>query len=91
MPNTDTSSITILKALLNAKEGFVSGNKLAEQLGVSRVSVWGRMEQLRSRGFEFEAVTRKGYRITKKPESLNELLTTAYLSNSDPFPKLIFL
>ncbi|MDA0347995.1 MAG: biotin--[acetyl-CoA-carboxylase] ligase [Verrucomicrobia bacterium] len=91
MSHTDTSSITILKALLNAKDGFVSGNKLAEQLGVSRVSVWGRMEQLRSQGFEFEAVTRKGYRILKKPESLNALLTTAYLSNPDQCPEIIFL
>jgi BirA family transcriptional regulator, biotin operon repressor / biotin---[acetyl-CoA-carboxylase] ligase len=91
MLHTDSSSITILKALLNAEDGFVSGNKLAEQLGVSRVSVWGRMEQLRSQGFEFEAVTRKGYRITKKPESLNALLTTAYLARPDQCPELIFL
>jgi BirA family biotin operon repressor/biotin-[acetyl-CoA-carboxylase] ligase len=76
---------------LNAEHGFVSGNALAQQLGVSRVSVWGRMEQLRSQGFEFEAVTRKGYRITKKPESLNALLTQAYLEKPGECPELIFL
>lgn len=91
MPTTDPFSLTILKALLKAKGGFVSGNTLADQLGVSRVSVWARMEQLRSQGFEFEAVTRKGYRILKKPDSLNALLTFAYLKHAESCPDLIFL
>ena len=65
MPHNESSSLIILQALLKADSDFVSGNDLAEKLGVSRVSIWGRMEQLRSQGFEFEAVTRKGYRITK--------------------------
>lgn len=91
MPTFDPHSLTILKALLKAKDGFVSGNTLAEQLGVSRVSVWGRMEQLRSQGFEFEAVRRKGYRITKKPDSLNPLLTYSYLDDLKDCPELVFL
>lgn len=91
MNDSDRNSLIILKALLNAEDGFVSGSALADQLGVSRVSVWGRMEQLRNQGFEFEAVTRKGYRITKKPESLNALLTRAYLSNPKKCPELVFL
>lgn len=91
MPSTDITSLTILKALLNAEDGFVSGNDLAKQLGLSRVSIWSRMEQLRSQGFEFEAVTRKGYRITKKPESLNPWLTTAYLDTELQIPELVFL
>lgn len=89
--STDDSSLIILKALLNAKNGFVSGAILAEQLGVSRVSVWGRMEQLRSQGFEFEAVTKKGYRLTKRPESLNPLLVSACLTNPSNCPQLVFL
>ena len=91
MPSTDDHSLIILKALLKAQDGFVSGNALAEQLGVSRVSVWGRMEQLRSQGFEFEAIRRKGYRISKKPDSLNALLTRAYLKESADYPELLFL
>lgn len=64
---------------------------MAEQLGVSRVSVWSRMEQLRSQGFEFQAIRRKGYQLSKKPDSLNALLTRAYLQNPDDCPELIFL
>ena len=91
MQPSDDHSLTILKALLHAEDGFVSGNALAEQLGVSRVSVWGRMEQLRNQGFEFEAIRRKGYRIAKKPESLNALLTQAYLNDAPDCPELLFL
>ena len=91
MPHTDQQSLTILRALLNAEDGFVSGNALAEQLGVSRVSVWGRMEQLRGQGFEFEAIRRKGYRISKKPDSLNALLTCTYLKDPADCPELVFL
>lgn len=91
MPETDKSSLTILKTLLKADGGFVSGSVLAEQLGVSRVSIWGRMEQLRSQGFEFEAVRRKGYRISKRPDSLNPLLTQAYLKDPADCPELVFL
>ena len=91
MPHSEDHSLIILKALLNTEDGFVSGNALAEQLGVSRVSVWGRMEQLRSQGFEFEAIRRKGYRICKKPDSLNALLTRAYLQDPEDCPELVFL
>jgi BirA family transcriptional regulator, biotin operon repressor / biotin---[acetyl-CoA-carboxylase] ligase len=91
MSDPDPGSLIILKALLDAEDGFVSGNDLAEKLGLSRVSVWSRMEQLRAQGFEFEAVTRKGYRIIKKPESLNALLTQAYLEHPAECPDLVFL
>lgn len=91
MADQDHHSLTILKALLEGEDGFVSGNALAEQLGMSRVSVWSRMEQLRSQGFEFEAIRRKGYQLSKKPDSLNALLTRAYLKEPNDCPELVFL
>lgn len=91
MSDLDRISLTILKTLLEAKNGFVSGNLLADKLKVSRVSIWARMEQLRNQGFKFEAVTRKGYRIVEKPKALNDLLTTTYLKNQKSCPELIFL
>ena len=47
MPNTD---IVILKALLQSNLEFVSGNVLANELGISRVGVWARLEKLREEG-----------------------------------------
>lgn len=80
MRNTD---IVILKALLSANDAFVSGNQLASQLGISRVGVWARLEKLRDRDFDFEAVRHRGYRLLQEPHSLNEDLIRAYLSLND--------
>ncbi|MCB1124785.1 MAG: biotin--[acetyl-CoA-carboxylase] ligase, partial [Verrucomicrobiae bacterium] len=91
MPDTDPVNLTIMRALLGAERQFVSGSHLARELGVSRVSIWTRMEQLRSQGFEFEAATRKGYRIIKKPKDLNALLTRSYLTEQSSCPRLVFL
>ncbi len=71
--------LTILRALLDAGDGFVSGNALARELGVSRVSVWQHMEKLRDQGFGFEAVRSRGYRLTAKPAALNAALIAARL------------
>ena len=42
---------TILKALLDAPDDFVSGSLLAEQLGVSRPAIHGKLEKLRENVF----------------------------------------
>ncbi|WP_018625099.1 bifunctional biotin--[acetyl-CoA-carboxylase] ligase/biotin operon repressor BirA [Kangiella aquimarina] len=44
---------------------FHSGQKLAEELSVSRAYIWKLMQQLEELGLEFESVTRKGYRLIK--------------------------
>lgn len=64
----------ILKTLLDAKGEFVSGSLLSEQLGVSRPAVWGKLEKLRGKGFDFEAVRNRGYRIIKQPDIFHPAL-----------------
>lgn len=70
----DQDSVLILKALLEAGDAFVSGSLLAEQLGVSRPAVHGKLEKLREEGFEVEAVRNRGYRINRLPEVLHPAL-----------------
>lgn len=70
----DADSVVILKALLEAGEAFVSGSVLAEQLGVSRPAIHGKLEKLREEGFEIEAVRNRGYRIRHVPEVLHPAL-----------------
>jgi len=50
----------ILKKLLET-DGYLSGQDLCEQLGVSRTAVWKYMKQLKEEGYEIEAVQNKGY------------------------------
>lgn len=87
MPQTD---IVILKALLNAKEAFVSGNSLANALGISRVGVWARLEKMREQGFSFEAVRHRGYRLVHEPLQLHDRLTRAYLDGNETRIKVLY-
>ena len=44
---------------------------MAAHLGVSRAAVWKQIEALRASGYEIEASTRKGYRMSAKPDLLD--------------------
>lgn len=76
-------ALTILKALLAEPDAFVSGSLLAEQLGVSRPAIHGKLEKLREQGFEVEAIRNKGYRLTKEPEILHADLIRYYMEQAE--------
>ncbi len=50
--------------LLEKQEGeFLSGNVIAERLGITRAAIWKNIKQLENEGYRIEAVTNKGYRL----------------------------
>ncbi len=60
-------------ALLRAGEGqFLSGEELSRQLGLSRTAIWKAVDALRRDGYEIEARTALGYRLTAVPDALTE-------------------
>ena len=88
IPRDDTK--IILSALLDAQDTFVSGSLLAEQLGVSRPAIHGKLEKLREQGFEIEAIRNKGYRLVKEPEVLHADLIRYYAEKSDAPIKVLY-
>jgi BirA family transcriptional regulator, biotin operon repressor / biotin---[acetyl-CoA-carboxylase] ligase len=75
-----------LLALLQSGE-FVSGEQIAEALGVSRAAVGKRVAELRRRGFQIAATPRRGYRLDGVPDALTAdvmlpRLTTAWLGRA---------
>jgi len=74
-----TAEHVILRELMAHETGWVSGAKLALKLGISRVAVWQHMEKLRAAGFEFEAQRARGYRLSRKPDTLHAALIEAQL------------
>jgi len=58
----------ILKALRKCG-GYLSGEILSEQLGISRVSIWKHIRGLKKDGYVIEASPR-GYRLVSCPDSL---------------------
>ncbi len=57
----------ILKKLLET-DGYLSGQEMCEQFGVSRTAVWKYMKQLKEEGYEIEAVQNKGYCLKDVPD-----------------------
>lgn len=58
--------------LLKKQTGYLSGQEICDQFGVSRTAVWKVINQLKEEGYQIEAVSRRGYRLLSCPEVLSE-------------------
>jgi BirA family biotin operon repressor/biotin-[acetyl-CoA-carboxylase] ligase len=85
------TEVTILRELLAADAGTVSGARLARLLGVSRVAVWMQLQKLTRQGFVFEARRSRGYRLVRTPTTLHAALVQAHLSGRPRPPRLVCL
>lgn len=68
---------TVLAKLLNTD--VVSGNQLAEELGVSRNAVWKAIKQLENEGCRIEAAPNRGYRLLSVGNILAEPVIRKHL------------
>ncbi len=59
---------TILRLFHQSPDGYVSGVRLSEVLGVSRNAVWKQIGQLRQLGYLIEAIPSRGYRLRETPD-----------------------
>lgn len=80
--------------LLRAGDGDVSGQKIAEQLGVTRAAVSKNIACLRDLGFEILSSTRVGYQLIAVPdipsaEVLSSLLHSRVMGNKIEYHKEI--
>ncbi len=50
---------------------WVSGEEMAQRLGISRAAIWKQIKNLRSRGYRIESSTNKGYRLAYSPDILD--------------------
>lgn len=62
----------LIELLYAHTSDFISGQKLADQLGLSRNAIWKHMKELEKDGYEVEARPRKGYRIVQTPKKTSE-------------------
>ncbi|MGA1821404.1 MAG: biotin--[acetyl-CoA-carboxylase] ligase [Thermoplasmatota archaeon] len=47
---------------------FVSGESMADELGISRTAVWKHVNSLKAMGYDIESVKNKGYRLVSSPD-----------------------
>jgi BirA family biotin operon repressor/biotin-[acetyl-CoA-carboxylase] ligase len=72
----------ILAYLEQRPNEYVSGEQLSELLGCTRTAVWKHIRSLRDQGYTFDAVSRKGYKLTGKPDKLSAAAILAELSTA---------
>lgn len=60
----------VLVFLRRSKDQFVSGEDISQSLKVSRAAVWKEIQSLRALGYEIEALSNTGYRLTGRPDKL---------------------
>lgn len=65
--------------ILRNSDKHVSGQEISNMLGVSRTAVWKVITQLRNEGYQVEAISNKGYRITSYPDIITEEELTSIL------------
>lgn len=71
-------SATQKKLIIKLADGqFFSGQQLAEELGVSRTSIWNCLQSLESLGFQLHAVKGKGTRLESPIELFDKPLILA--------------
>ncbi len=72
----DTSK-KVLFILESNKDIYTSGEEMARQCGISRNAVWKAIKDLREKGYDIEAISNKGYKMTG-----NTYIYTAWSSRS---------
>ena len=71
-----------LLALLEARKGdYLSGEEIARKLEVSRASVWKAVKRLQQEGYQIQAVTNKGYCLSRQTDILSAQGIAGYLSD----------
>ncbi len=61
----------LIEILSNHPEEYLSGQKLSQQLNISRPAVWKHMKELEKDGYGIEAAPRKGYKIITFPDKVS--------------------
>ena len=69
--------------LENAGDAFVSGNAIADRLGITRAAVWKCIRQMEAEGYRIE-VAKKGYRLSEDSDALSENNLRRYLGAAAP-------
>ena len=63
---------SVLEALQNNRDHYISGEDLSSQLGVSRAAIYKAVKSLRGEGYEIEAVTNRGYMMPSEGTAVSE-------------------
>ena len=67
-----TAKEKILYALETHSGEYLSGEELAENLGITRAAVWKAIRSLGAEGYRIDAVRNRGYRLVEDGDRISE-------------------
>jgi len=73
---------TVLALFEKNKGFFISGERIAEELNISRTAVWKAVKKLQSEGYEIKAVTNRGYCLDKESDVLTVRGISSHLNDN---------
>lgn len=86
---TDHKIDRLVHLLVRNATVVVPGPKIAEEIGVSRSTVWEWIEKLRALGVAIKGHSRRGYQLEKLPDILTPSLVRAELPHAEIGHKII--
>lgn len=72
----------ILQRFLLAKGEPISGQQLADELGISRTAIWKHLQTLQDEGYQFITLKKKGYRLIAVPDRVDAGSLSSYLKTT---------
>jgi BirA family biotin operon repressor/biotin-[acetyl-CoA-carboxylase] ligase len=78
----------ILALLESSRNQSISGERIAEELNISRNAVWKAVKELQKAGYKIEAVTNKGYRLSEDNDILSAQGMLPYLAEKSTAEKI---
>lgn len=78
----------LLKILEENRGQSVSGQELAERLGISRAGIWKQIQALRDAGYRIDAVQNRGYCLAQNNDKLSRQGILPYLEEPERAEKI---
>lgn len=77
--------------ILKKEDGYLSGEALSAELGMTRSAVWKYMKMLKQDGYVIDSVRNKGYRLLDSPDLLEQEEIRRYLKTAVIGQRLVIL
>ncbi|MDA3730580.1 HTH domain-containing protein [Niameybacter massiliensis] len=74
----------LLELFENHKGEYLSGEAIAQSLGLSRTAIWKNINLLREEGYDIESTKKKGYTLNTNSDILSKMKLQQFLDKSFP-------
>lgn len=71
----------VIEMLYNCKDDYISGERISENLGITRAAVWKSINAIKNDGGIIDAISGRGYKLIALPNLLKPEYLNLYLKN----------